>query len=183
MTKNTKLYKTYFTKHEKKIDIYYRDLTVLELSFFSNINNDFIRNEMAGKVAIVNMDPADVPYPTIERIGEESYLNSTKEINDEQLLEICVSEFRDTVPTDYTLMCILRINQAFPTQPILELMNLTNKDLIELVVLAEISLGKPLFNFKNGITKKGMNLIDPHSLPDDGKSLQEQMNELNQHIS
>lgn len=179
MTRNTKLYKTSFTKKGEKIQVHFRDLTVLELSFFDNIKNDAVRLDMIARTSIQNMSPDDVPWPTRLNIGEQAYNQSVKEIQDLKLLEICVSEFRDDVSKDYVLKAIAHIVEAFPGQSVTDLLKLTAKDLIELMCLSEKILNKQFFDFGNTPKKKGMSLVNSSEFEDDGKSLQEKMDQLN----
>jgi hypothetical protein len=177
MTKNTKLYKTKFKENNKQVELYFRDLTILELEFFKNIKNLTIRYEMAGKTSVYNMDPNKVPFPTLLIIGEQAINNSTKEIDDITLLEIFINEKREEIKQNYLFIGIKNVLEAFPGQSITDLMKLTPRDLFELICLAETIVKRPLFKFGN-FKKQGMSLIDSSKLADDGKSLQEKMNEL-----
>lgn len=180
MTRNTKIYKTSFKEKNKTIEVRFRTLSALEITFFDNIKNYDLRNELAGKTAIINIDSSKVPWPILMKIGEDVYYQSTKDVSDVQLLEICIKDFREKIKSDYVLVAIKDIIEAFPGQSITELLKLTPLDLIELVCLAEAVLKRPLFTV--GDPKRRGGLIDPRKLPDDGKSLQEKMNDLNKYL-
>lgn len=179
MTRNTKLYKTSFMRNSEKIEVLYRDLTTLELSFLFNIKNDISRYDMAASVAIYNYNPSEVPIGVKVKIGEEILSKALEIVNDIQLLEISVSEFRESVKKDDVMMCIKYILSIIPGQSFTDLLNLNFKDLIELVCLCEEITGKSIFTFGG---KKGTTLINPKNLPDDGKSLQQKMDELNNFV-
>lgn len=179
MTRNTKLYKTSFSKNKENIDVYYRDLTVLEISFLSNIKNDVIRYDIAAQSAIYNMDSNSIPLGVRIKIGQEALSKSLELTEDVRLLEISVSEFRKKIKRDDVMMAIKHIISIIPGQSFTELIKLTHKDLIELICLCEEIYGKPIFTFGN---KAGVSLINPKSLPDGGKSLQQKMNELNNYF-
>lgn len=179
LTRNTKLYKTSFNRGSEKVEVYYRDLTVLELSFLSNIKNDIVRYDLAGSTSIYNLDPSIVPIGTKIKIGEEILTKSSELANDIQLLEITVSEFRDSIKKDDVMMAIKFILMILPGQSVTSLLKLTHKDLVELVCLCEEISGKQIFTFGG---KKGTTLINPKNLPDDGKSLQQKIDELNNHL-
>jgi hypothetical protein len=181
MTKNTKLYKTTFKKDKKTVDVYFRDLTILELEFLNNIKNEIIKNEIAGKISVYNMEANKVPFPTLVMIGEQAISYSNKEVNDITLLEIFVSESREKLKEHYLYIGLKDILEAFPGQSITDLLKLTPRDIFELMCLAELILKRPLFKF-GGFKKQGRTLVNPSQFPDDGKSLQEKMDELNQHL-
>jgi hypothetical protein len=179
MTRQTKLYKTSFNNKNEKVEVYYRDLTVLEISFLSNIKNDIVRYDLAGVTAIYNIDSDKVPFGTRVKIGEEALSRSLELVNDQTMLEISVSDFRDSIKKDDVMMSLKYILSILPGQSFTELLKLTHKDLVELICLCEEISGKQIFNFGK---RKGTNLINPTSLPDDGKSLQQKIDALNSHL-
>jgi len=179
MTKNTTFYRI---KQQDK-EIIYKDLSVLELSYLENIKNDITRNEFAAKACIVSPDNlSSVPWPILQQVGRNAIENSVKYISDKQLFEISVKEYRNTLSDkNSSLSMIKHIMLAFPGQSITDLLKLTWKDLIELVCLSEEVLGKRIFNIAGGPQapiKKGTRLVNPQYFRDDGKSLQDKMNEL-----
>jgi hypothetical protein len=181
LTRNTRLYRTSFTRGTEKTEVYYRDLSTLELSFLSNIKNDTVRYDLAGQTAIYNISPDLVPFGTRSRIGEEVLVKAETLINDPQLLEISVKEFRDNIKKDDVMMCMKYILSVLPGQSFTDLIKLNHKDLIELICLCEEITGKQIFNF-GSIGKKRTTLVNPKTLPDDGKSLQQKIDELNSHL-
>jgi len=171
MTRNTKFYKF----KAKPTDIYYRDLTANELAVLGNIKNDAIRYEMAANMAISKYDPEQLSFPIKTQIGEDVITRSSALLNDGELLDITITDFRNNLREDPVLAWISHLLKYFPGTSIIELFNLNLKDLIELVVLAEEISGEKIFGSK----KKGMTLINPADLPDGGKALREEIRNLN----
>lgn len=176
MTRNTSLHKL---KYEGN-SVIYRDLNSLEVAFLLNIKNDSVRNEMAAKTAMLDPEQ-NVPWPILQQVGERAIEHSTKVATDKQLFEITVKEYRDKLASDTDLSLISHIIRVFPGESILELLKLTHKDLIELVCLAESMTNSQIFTVRGSPVrkKKGVKLVNPNELPDDGKGLQDKMNELN----
>lgn len=177
-TKHTKLHRTSIPQGE----ILFRDLSVGEVAFLTNIKSDVRRNEFAAEAAIVKKpDSIDVPWPVLQQIGSSAMNHSLKYVNDKQLFEIAVKESREDVNNGTTpLGLISHIVKAFPGTSLLELLNMTFRDLIELTCLAEAVTESKVFNVAGSpIRKKGTKLVNPAALEDDGKSLQEKMSELN----
>ena len=174
MTRNTKFYKT------KGSDIYYRDLTTVEYNVLMNIKNAVIRNEMAGTIAINNKDPKDVPFETKVQIGEDIIYRTSRIIDDPALVDVYVGQFRDTIKKgDPIVTWISHITKVFPGTSVVDLLNLTAKDLIELVVLCEEIIGNKIFGSK----QKKMNFVNPANLDDAGKkALRDQIRNLNNDI-
>ena len=161
-------------------DIIFRDLTVLELTFLNNIKNNSLKLEMAGKAAVYEQDPSEISFALLMQIGSEAIENSVRCIDDDTTFELEVKEKRSMVERDSSLNAIKIINSVFPGQSITDLLNLTHKDLIELVCLCESIAGKPLFNV-DGAKPKGRRLVNPKSLsPEMQKSLNECIADLNQ---
>jgi hypothetical protein len=178
MTRKTSLYKI---KSDKKT-IVYRDLTVLEISYLSNIKNDLTRKEMAAKIAIIEpLDSSDIPWPILQKIGDNTLSNSVKWIQDKQLFEILVKECREDIKEGTSPLAMIRqILQVFPGQSITELLKLTWRDLVEIACMAEITLGKKIFDVGGlPVQRKGSSLMQASAFEDDGQSLQEKMNALN----
>jgi len=176
ITRNTKLYKINFNQNNKKEEAYYRDLSVLEMSFLSNIKNDAIRCEMAANLAIYERDPSDIPIGVKLQIGREVLTKDSEILSSKQLFEITISELRDKLKNDDYMIAIKYILATIPGQSFTDLIKLNLKDILELVCLCESITGKPIFDTK----KRG--LVNTKNLPDDGKSLQEKMNELNSFV-
>lgn len=171
-TRNTKLYKITYNDNGIKKEVIYRDLTNLEYSFLSNITNDVLKVEMAGKTVV---EDSNIPIGTILRIGKQVIDNVTNLLGSEELLNITIGEFKNNIKNDSIMIYIREILSILPGQSFTELLNLNLKDLIELVVLCEEIQGKPIFK-RSGIKLKH-NLTD-----DDKKSLQQKMNELNKFV-
>lgn len=178
MTRNTKLY---ILKDGDK-EYTFRDLSILELQYLSNIKNDVVRSEEAARFALIDKNQ-EIPWQILINIGQKVFDYSNKCIESDDSFELIVREYRDKIKGDFSLECIKKIVQFFPGQSITDLLNLTYKDLIELVCFCETVSGEELFNVdvKNN-KKKGMNLINPSSLPDGGKSIQDQIRRLNENM-
>lgn len=179
MTRNTHLYKTQYVINKKKQEVYYRDLTSLEYTFLSNIKNLAIRNDMAGRTAIYQIDPDQVPFGTRIVIGEDVLRRVNAVLNDKELFEITILELRERIKKDDFLMAIKSILTCLPGQSYTDLLKLNMVDLLELVCLCEQLVGKQILGVGN-IKKHG--LINTATLPDDGQSLQDKMNALNSHL-
>lgn len=178
MTRKTSLYKIKVNKQT----IIYRDLSVLEVSYLSNIKKEIIRKEMAAKIAIIEpTDLENISWPILQRVGANALDNSTKWVTDKQLFEILVKEYREGLQDGTSPLSMIRhILQVFPGQSITELLKLTWKDLVEIVCLAELTIGKKIFDVSGLVTqRKGSSLLQPNAFEDDGESLQEKMNALN----
>lgn len=169
MTRNTQLYKINYKDQE----VLYRDLTVLELSYLKNISNIALREEIAAKTAIINTDPNTIDWQILNQIGKDILIRSTNIVDNATLFELTVKEFRDNVQNDPTLLAISNITSILKNESVLELLNLTHKDLIELVCFCETRTNKKIFNVGKGPIVKGTHLAR------DGKSLKEKMEELN----
>lgn len=176
MTRNTSLHKLKFGKDS----VTFRDLNVQEVAFLQNIKNESVRNEMAAKASMIDPEQ-NLPWPILQQVGERALTHSTKVTTDKQLFEITVRECRDKLAIDTDLSLISHIIRIFPGESVVELLKLTHKDLIELVCLAESMTNSQIFTIKGSPVrkKKGVKLVNPHELPDDGKGLQDKMNELN----
>lgn len=177
MTRNTVLRKIKFDNQV----VVYRDLTVLELTHLDNIKNEATKFERAAQLAIVERPNVSLPWNILFQIGQKAIAHSTKYVNDRDLFEITVKDIRRQFSeSDSPLILIGKILEAFPGQSIVELQNLTHKDLIELGCLVESMTQRPIFKVKGAPTrKKGASLVNPSEFADDGKSLQEKMTELN----
>lgn len=179
MTRNTKLYKISCLVGKQKQDVYYRDLTALEYTYLSNLKNNVIKYEMAARNVILKTDPDKIPIGPLLKIGEDAYNKISSFMNPEnhQLFDITISEFRESLKTDDIMIMIRYILTCIPGQSFTDLIKLNIKDLIEIVCMCEVMVGKPIFG---GTKKHG--LVNKASLPDDGKSLQEKMNALNKFV-
>lgn len=179
MTKNTKLHKI---KHAGKA-IIYRDLVAEEVCFLHNIKNETIRFEFAAKLAIQEpTDTKEIPWPILLQIGSNTLNNSSRVLRSKDLFEITVKEFRQNLEREDLgpMPLIGEILKALPGQSITDLLKLTYVDLIEIACLCEKIRGIQILNVGKVFgKKKGVKLVDPKSLPDDGKSLRRKMEELN----
>lgn len=185
MTRNTRLYKFKFKLNGEDTDVIFRDLTALELSFLGNLKDHSTQEEMAGRIAIENINSDNVPWPVRVQIGQKALEYSNEIVSNSKLEEIIVKELRQSIEYDYIFYLISIIKRVFPTESIIDLMNLTVKDLIELVVFAEKFIDKKLILETDPLPtqrKKSRKLINPRDLPDQGASLQEAINKLN-HIA
>lgn len=182
MTKNTKLHRI---KHDKT-EIIFRTLTINEVCFLNNIKDEVTRQEYAAKLAITEpTDTSIIPWAIYIQVGLRAYQLSTKSIADKDIFEVTVKEYRQRIEEDTVspMPLIGEILKVFPGQSITDLMNMTYEDLIEIAALCETMTGKQILNVGRPVSKrKGVKLVDPRSLPDDGKSLQRKMDELNAHL-
>lgn len=172
MTRNTKFYRT------KGADpVYYRDLTTNELTVLSNIKNNVVRNEMAANLAIINKDPDTVSFETKVQVGEDIMYRSNLIFQDAAILDVTINEFRSQINDGEPITAWLtHITKYFPGTSIVDLLNLTPKDLIELVVLCEEMSGEKIFGSK----QKKMNFVSPENLSDTNKkALRDQIRNLN----
>lgn len=172
MTRNTKFYKV---KTNGK-DIYYRDLSIVEICALQGIKNVAIKNEMAADISITNVDPSEVPFEIKIQIGEDILYRGCSVLYDPEVLDITISEMREKVKSDQILAWITHINKYFPGTSYIDLLNLNPKDLIELVVLIEEAQKEKIFGSK----QQRMNLVNPNDLPEDkAKALRDQIRNLN----
>lgn len=175
MTRNTKLYRSKIKdKNGKEIEIIYRDLTVNELSFINNIKSEDKKREYACKFALEGN--YNLQWPAIIQVGEIIILKSRSVSEDRDLFELTVKDFRESIPQDSVLSLIGHICRVFPGTSVTDLLNLTYKDLIELVCLCEIATNKKIFDVQSIIGNVKRN--GKTEFPDDGKSLKEKMDEL-----
>ncbi len=179
MTKNTKFYKVSTVIDRKKQDIHYRDLTVTELNVVLNIGSQIVMHEMAASLSITNIDPKKIPFGTKMQIGEDIIYRSSRLTSEPSSLDVTISEFRKNIKEgDPVMSWISHITKYFPGTSVIDLLSLTLKDLVELVVMAEEMSGEKIF----GSRKKGMSLVNPMDLPDGGKALRQQIKDLNKSI-
>jgi hypothetical protein len=176
-TRNTKLYKISCVIDKKKTEVYYRDLNTLEYSFLSNIKNEGVKYDIAGRQVIYQLDPDKVPFVVRMKIGEDVLKRINGLLESSQLFEITINEFRESLKKDDAMIAIKNILTYLPGQSFTELLKLNIKDLLELVCLCEYITGKQIFD----IGKKH-GLINTNKLPDEGKSLQEKMNKISAHL-
>ena len=99
------------------------------------------------------------------------------DITDDIKFELTIKEFRSKVKNDSTLALIRHILETLKNESLLELLNLTHRDLIELGCICELIQGKSIFKVGPQL-KKGMKLASQEEV----KSLQQKMKELNQHL-
>lgn len=180
MTPRTSLHKI----SHNNTTILFRDLSVQEVLFLSNIKADVMKHDLAAKTCIIEpTDLTNIPWPILQQIGQSTINHSTKWVNDKQLFEILVKEYRkDILDGTSPLGMIKKIIEVFPGQSITELLKLTFKDLVELVCLAEQVTGKKILNVAGGPVprRKGSRLANAQVLEgEDGQSLQDKMNALN----
>lgn len=174
ITRNTKYYKsTVKDISNNEIDILYRELNILELSFLDNINSQNKKFEISYDLAVDK--EYNILWPTKLQIGELILVKSLKIVADKDLFEITIKNMREKISNDTTINMITHITQVFPGTSILELFKLNHKDLIELTCICENMTNKRIFDLKKLQPKTGLK-----EFPDDGKTLQEKMNELQQ---
>lgn len=182
MTRNTKLHKAKNVKLKNggNTDVLFRTLTVIELSFLNNIKKETDRTEYAARISITNINPSEIEWPTRMSIGKSAIDKSTKVIRDNELFEITVKEFRNSVDNDPVMGAISRIKEVFPGSSIIDLLNLTHEDLIELVCLCEQITGKPIYKISGGLKNKSMSLVNTNDIPEEARDkIQKQINSLN----
>jgi hypothetical protein len=179
MTRNTKFYKITATINNEKKDIYYKDLTTIEMSVLNNIKNEVVRKQMAAELSVYNIDPEIVPFPIKLQIGEDILFRSGQVISDKDILDITVQQFRTSIKDgDPVLSWLSHLTRFYPGTSINDFLHMNYKDLIELVVLGEEMTNTSVFGSK----KKGVNLVNPNNLEDGGKALREQIRTLNNSI-
>jgi hypothetical protein len=176
MTRNTKIHKL----KAKEREYLFRDLTAAELSFLEGIKNEAQRFEIAGRLALYEEDVALVDWPILISIGEQSISLSTSFYTNDVVFEMTVKDMRAKIEDDFILTAITFILRVLPGQSITELMNLTPKDLIELLCVCEKLINKPLLEFGETKKKPKMSLVNPESLtPDQTKNLRQEIAKLN----
>lgn len=158
-------------------EVLFRDLTSEEISFLQNIKNDAIRAEFAGRISTKDINKEDIPWSSLMQIGQEALSASNIIFSDEIVLEMTVKDMREKVNNDFVLASIIRILKTIPSQSFTDLIKLTPVDLLELVCICEKLAGESLFEFDK--KKKGISLVNPKDLPDEGKSLQKEIARLN----
>lgn len=176
-TRNTKLYKsTVFNQNGDKVDVIYRDLNVEETTYIINLKNESKKREEAYKLAVDG--EYHLSWPTILQIGETIILKSKNITEDDELFNLTVQDYRESVNNDSTFNLISQISRVFSGTSITDLLKLTYRDLIELVCLCEVMTNKKLFNVDGRIGKQNNPKNKQTEFPDDGKTLQEKMKEL-----
>ena len=183
MTRNTKLYKTNVLDiNGEKVEVLYRDLTALEIAYLNNIKNEQRKAEMTAKISIQNIDSSDIHWQVLEQIGISAWQKSTRIMLDEELFELTIREFRDSVQKDPIFNLIKKINEVFPGESLTNLLKMTYKDLLELACLCEVIVGKKMFNisgpFKTNTETATSTNNGKTEFADDGKTLREKMEEL-----
>jgi hypothetical protein len=164
----------------KKTEILYRDLNLQELGFLRNIKNYAVQAELAAQVSITNFNPKDIPWPIRQKIGGEVLTKSLDCVTDLELKDITISEFRaNDIETDPFLPDIVMILKHFPGQSLTELLKLTHRDIIELVVICEKISSTKIYGSGAPSSSKSHHLVNPKDLPDGGKSLQREIEKLN----
>jgi len=181
MTRNTQVYRSIVIIADEEVEIMYRDLTVLELSFIKNINIPAFAEETAGRISILNVDPTELPWAIVIQIGQNILGKAYDTITNETIHKGLLEDFKNKVKEDGVIYLIIQIKKVFPTESILSLLNLTYKDLLELTVLAEIMSGTNIISDEPKQTNK-RKLVNPNNLPDGGKALQESISRLNEQM-
>ena len=154
MTRNTRLFKIRAKINGEETEVIFRDLTALELSFLGNLKDESTQEEMAGRISLINIDADVVPWAIRIQIGQKVLEYSNELAANTKLEEVLSHELRQSIEYDYTFYLISIIKRVFPTESIIELMNLTFKDLLELVIFAEKFTGKQLLLSPDAIQKQ-----------------------------
>lgn len=176
MTRNTKLH--VFTSKGKKI--LFRDLTVEELAFLKGIKSDANRCEIAGKLALYNSEDKNIGWAVLMQIGQNAIDKSESLLDHQITFEMTLRELRESVDKDVVLVAIGSILKVLPGQSITDLLKLTMKDLLEIVVICEKITGSVLIDTNVTSKKPTMKLADTSSLsPEQNKSLRQQIAKLN----
>jgi len=176
MTRNTKLHRVIIDG--KRTNIYYRTLTINEVTFLNNINNKFDKHEQAYKLGVVEGADNDLQFSAIALIGEQIIYNSVKDVDDPSLFSMNINEIRHKMDSDFTFSLISKLLGIFPNVSILDLLNLTYKDLVEMACLAEKMTNKKLF--KDSIKKDIITQENHNYFPDDGTSLADKIKQAQQ---
>lgn len=172
MTRNTKLYKIVVNGKT----IIFRTLTCNEITFLNNISNVAVRYEQAAKLAITEGYDPSIHFMAMHQIGEQALDFSSSMVNDDELFNLTVEEYRMKVKDDSTLNMILTIMDVIPSMTFEYLLNLTFNDLIEYTCLIERITKKRIFNdnSKKEQPQQKQAFFDD---PDAGKSLAEKIKE------
>jgi len=169
MTRNTKLYKVTI----KGKDVYYKTLTIKELSIIDNINREFYKNEVAAKFALV--DDVELDFPMLQQIGKDAIEKSNIVLYDEELYKITVENFRKAVNDDQFMIIIMKVLQVMPNLSIEYLFNQTTSDLIEIGCICEQLSNKRFFNFSYNTSTDD---VEGHTyFQESGKTLKEKIEE------
>lgn len=176
ITRNTQLYKITYKLNNNPHELIFRDLTAVEYNFISNIKNDALKVEMAGKLVIDNYNDK-IPIGTILKVGKTVIDNVTEILNSQELFDITISNIKDDIKKDDFMMLIKNILMVIPGQSFTDLIKLNLKDLIELLCLCEEIVGKPILK-----SSKHKTTLKKAFSEEDQKSLQQKMNELTSFI-
>jgi NAD-dependent SIR2 family protein deacetylase len=169
MTRNTKLYKV---KINGK-DVYYRTLTIKELSIINNITKEFYKNEIAAKFALI--DDVQLDFPMLQQIGKDTIEKSNIVLYDEELYKITVENFRRSINDDQFMVIVMKILQVMPNLSIEYLFNQTTQDIIEIGCICEQLSNKRFFNFS--YTTKTDDIGGHKYFQESGKTLKEKIKE------
>jgi hypothetical protein len=176
LTRNTKLYKA---TDRKNSNVVYKTLTVTELAVIDRVKNPLLRAELAYDLGYISGDCSN--FFSKYQIGMQIIQNSTTVVSDDVLFELTIDEMRNSVKSDFVLSILTQIVSTFPGTSIEYLFSLNTTDLIELGALCEVVTNKKIFNVGN--KPKPQNTVADSNgnnfFSNDGKSLQEQMKELN----
>ena len=180
MTRNTELRK--FVVDGK--EVIYRTLTINEIKFLNNIESDIHRYENAYRLAIYECN-FETSYQQKYSIGKDIIHNSQVIAFDQNTMDMAISQFRTHLNNDHSFALMLRILENLPNISILELLNLTYKDIVELTVMAELVSGKQFLSVggkdnpvDDAPVPEGYERIDGKLyFKEDGKSLQEKIQE------
>ena len=177
MTRNTELRK--FIIDEK--EIIYRTLTINEIKFLNSIDSEIHRYENAYRLAIYEkqFDPSDQQKFSI---GKDIIFNSQVIAMDQKTMDLAISQFRNDLNHDHSFTLMIEILKALPNISMLDLLQLTYKDIVELTVMAEMISGKKFLSVggkgNEGPIPEGYERVDGKLyFKEDGKSLQEKIDE------
>lgn len=169
MTRNTRLYKLYNNNQE----ILIRDLTTAEINVLNNIKNINLKYEMAAKFAVLNCDPLELHWTVLYQIGVYIINKSQDILYGSVIRDITINDIRNKVKEDDFYILISQIIHAFPGESILKLMDMTYRDLVELVCFIEITNNKNILKTSSNKPIKKSN--GKNEFPDDGLSLAEKI--------
>jgi len=179
LTRNTKLFRAYSESGKTAI---YKTLSISELSVIEKIESIYHKNEFAYQIGKVSGD--DMNFFEEQQIGKQIINSSLILFENQNLFELTIDEFRETLDNDAVFTLISNIIGIMPNVSIEYLLSLTYEDIIELTVFCEKISNKVIFNTTAStaptqrlnptpeIVEEGKTFFQ-----DDGKSLQEKMKE------
>ena len=178
LTRNTKLFRAHSESGKTAI---YRTLNVSELSVIEKIESIYHKNEFAYQLAKISGD--DMNFFEEQQVGKQIINSSLVLFDNQNLFELTIDEFRETLDSDAIFTLISNIIGILPSISVEYLLSLTYEDIIELTVFCEKISNKIIFNTNTQQRTQHLNptpevINDGKTFfEDDGKSLQEKMKE------